>query len=81
MENSSRHTHKIPEPIWRPTIKAIPARPAHTSQTVSLDHIYAYVPLTKPNRFSFDSKCTSSGSLRLALSGRRSCWKSNPDTE
>lgn len=31
--------------------------------------------------FSLPPPCTESGSLTLAVSGRRSCWKSKPETE
>ena len=40
-----------------------------------------HIPLTRPRLFSVDSPCIPSGSLKLAESGNRSCWKSKPEIE
>ena len=40
-----------------------------------------HTPFTSPICFSFDSRGTLSDSLRLAVRGSRSFWKSKPDME
>lgn len=39
------------------------------------------VPFTKPILFSLVTSSMVSGSLMLAASGKRSCWKSKPEIE